>query len=82
MLFRSFLTTPQAQKSKLSAGILRKSFTGRTYLVSFDRWTTRERDVFNGWLLEQNAYLIRENKVYYIDFYEEEYASLFLMKHL
>ena len=74
-------STP-AQKADLPRQLMRKTYSGQTRMISFNSWGPKARDVFNGWLLEQNAYLARENKIDYIDFYEEEYASLFLMKHL
>ena len=80
--WQSFLQSLPAQKALLDRRLLRKSFSGRVAMISFNYWSPNERDVFTGWLLEQSAYLARENKIDYIKFYEEEYASLFLMKHL
>ena len=80
--WENFLRSTPSQKADLPRQLMRKTYSGQTRMISFNSWGPKARDVFTGWLLEQSAYLARENKIDYIDFYEEEYASLFVLKHL
>ena len=80
--WNTFLASEAAQRVMMTERITRRFPGGTTRMVYFSQWSSLERDVLNGWLLEQNAYLVRENKKYYVQFLEPEYATLFVLRYL
>lgn len=49
---------------------------------SVQHWPPRVQEIFRSWLWKQGINLVRDHKVYYLEFFDEKTASFFVLQYL